>query len=94
MKFGKLQDISKVDFTLPPDAGENELFFDRLPKSENVTIYIGCTGWSMKEWVGRVYPKGTKTKDYLQHYGKQFNTIELNTTHYRIPSFELSLIHI
>jgi uncharacterized protein YecE (DUF72 family) len=24
-------------------------------------------------------------KDYLYHYSRQFNTIELNTTHYRIP---------
>ncbi len=39
----------------------------------------------MKEWVGKIYPKGTKTPDYLRHYTRQFNTIELNTTHYRIP---------
>ena len=89
MKFGKLQDISKVDFTLPQDAASNKALFDRLPKFDKAKIFIGCTGWSMKEWVGRVYPKGTKTKDYLQHYGKQFNTIELNTTHYRIPSFDM-----
>jgi len=89
MKFGKLQDISKVDFTLPPDPQNNKKVFDGLSPVLNPEIYIGCTGWSMKEWVGRVYPKGTKTKDYLQHYGKQFNTIELNTTHYRIPTVEM-----
>jgi uncharacterized protein YecE (DUF72 family) len=33
-----------------------------------------------------VYPKGCKSTDYLYYYGKQFNTIELNTTHYRTPS--------
>lgn len=89
MKFGKLQDISKVDFSLPPDPLRNKALFAGLPPSEKPEIYIGCTGWSMKEWVGRVYPKGTKTKDYLQYYGKQFNTIELNTTHYRIPTVEM-----
>ncbi|MEM8906434.1 MAG: DUF72 domain-containing protein, partial [Bacteroidota bacterium] len=31
------------------------------------------------------YPTGAKTKDYLRYYCQQFNTIELNTTHYRIP---------
>ena len=41
-------------------------------------IYIGCTGWSMKEWVGKVYPPKTPAKDYLKHYAKQFNTIECN----------------
>ncbi len=90
MKFGKLPDISNVDFTFPDKREANAALFSRLSVENNPQIYIGCTGWSMKEWVGRVYPKGTKTKDYLLHYGKQFNTIELNTTHYRIPSLEMT----
>lgn len=87
MKFGKLQDLSNVDFQLPPDPPfnvktyENWVIEKELPK-----VYIGCTGWGMKEWVGKVYPKNAKAKDYLGHYTKQFNTIELNTTHYRIPN--------
>lgn len=48
-------------------------------------LYIGATGWSVKEWVGKIYPAGTKPQDYLSHYARYFNTIELNTTHYRIP---------
>ena len=43
----------------------------------------------MKEWVGQVYPPKTKAADYLKYYSKQFNTIELNTTHYRIPDRKL-----
>lgn len=87
MKFGKLPDISNVDFNLPPDALGTSQLLERLPKKEGKSfLYVGCTGWSMKEWVGKVYPKGTKTKEYLQHYSRQFNTIELNTTHYRIPT--------
>ncbi|MEO6038703.1 MAG: DUF72 domain-containing protein, partial [Saprospiraceae bacterium] len=31
------------------------------------------------------YPAGAKDKDFLRYYGQQFNTIEHNTTHYRIP---------
>ncbi len=89
MKFGKLQDISLVDFSLPPDAKQNEALLSSLPVSDKKPIlYIGCTGWSMKEWNGKVYPKGAKTKDYLHHYSRQFNTIELNTTHYRIPTID------
>lgn len=42
----------------------------------------------MKEWVGSIYPAGTVAKNYLRAYGQQFNTIELNTTHYRIPTLE------
>ena len=85
MEFGKLPDISKVDFSLPEDAPATAKSLRKYNKSEKFHFYIGCTGWSMKEWVGNIYPAGTKTQDYLQAYGVQFNTIELNTTHYRIP---------
>lgn len=86
MKFGKLSDISSVDFTLPPDASRNAPLLAGLPEREAPPLlYIGCTGWNMKEWAGRVYPAGARAKDYLQAYCRQFNTIELNTTHYRIP---------
>lgn len=89
MEFGKLPDISKVDFGLPPDAPQTERLLASLPEEAGAPLFfIGCTGWSMKEWVGRVYPKGTKAKDYLKAYSHQFNTIELNTTHYRIPDEE------
>ncbi len=86
MEFGKLPDISGVDFSLPSDNPANARLLRELPPASGPgRLYIGCTGWSMKEWVGRVYPAGTKSKDYLRHYSRQFNTIELNTTHYRIP---------
>lgn len=87
MKFGKLPDISQVDFTLPADASATAAVLQRDGDSTTpLQFYIGCTGWSMKEWVGKVYPAGAKTKDYLRHYAQQFNTIELNTTHYRTPN--------
>ena len=88
MKFGKLQDISRVNFDLPPDpAGNTKVLTGLAVPEEPPTCYIGCTGWSMPEWVGKVYPKGTKSKDFLKYYSQQFNTIEFNTTHYRIPGF-------
>lgn len=88
MKFGKLQDISQVNFSLPNDPMNTKSILSGLFAATNPILYVGCTGWSMKEWVGKVYPSNAKTKDYLLHYAKQFNTIELNTTHYRIPNFE------
>lgn len=90
MKFGKLKDISAVDFSLPNDPLGTQLVLEHLPQNDlPPRVYIGCTGWSMKEWVGKTYPTGTKSKDYLKAYAKQFNTIELNTTHYRIPQADL-----
>lgn len=86
MKFGKLPDITQVDFTLASDPLETAITLrEKGNKEIPLHFYIGCTGWAMKEWVGKVYPFGAKSKDYLQHYTKQFNTIELNTTHYRTP---------
>ena len=90
MKFGKVADPSAIDFRLPADPMATAVNLMRLgDASRAFHVYLGCTGWSMKEWVGKVYPPGTKSKDYLKQYALQFNTIELNTTHYRIPSPEL-----
>ncbi len=87
MKFGKLPDISQVDFSLPPDPSFTQAHLAQLPSTTSLAeFYIGCTGWGMKEWVGKVYPPKTPAKEYLWYYSRQFNTIELNTTHYRIPT--------
>lgn len=87
MKFGKLPNIDQVNFTLPPDASGTEAVLAKLSPTKP-QLYVGCTGWGMKEWVGTVYPPKTKAKDFLHHYARQFGTIELNTTHYRIPTPE------
>lgn len=90
MKFGRIANFATVDYTLPPDASATTQVLAKLPARMTLPeLYVGCTGWSMKEWLGHVYPKGTKTPDYLKYYAQQFNTIELNTTHYRIPSVEI-----
>lgn len=90
MKFGKTTQLDSIDFSLPADPALTKTVLSGLPvRTDPPRIYAGCTGWSMKEWTGNVYPAGTKAKDFLKFYGKQFNTIELNTTHYRIPAAEM-----
>lgn len=84
MKFGKLPSIDHVDFTLPPDPSDNAGVLPGKPAA-NPHLYIGGTAWGNRVWVGKIYPKGSKSTDYLHHYARQFNTIELNTTHYRTP---------
>jgi len=89
MKFGKLEDISQVDFSLPDDpSGTAEVLNKNKGSQNKLNVYFGCPAWSCKEWVGKYYPAKTKPADYLYHYSRQFNTIELNTTHYRIPKPE------
>ncbi|GAB4488440.1 MAG: DUF72 domain-containing protein [Saprospiraceae bacterium] len=85
MDFGKLPSVDKVDFSLPPEPPQNAALLAALPKATKPTIYLGATGYNMKAWVGKWYPPGAKDRDFLRHYGAQFNTIEHNTTHYRIP---------
>ena len=87
MDFGKLDDISKVDFSLPPDnLFTTKILNNSICKSQNPQIKIGLTVWANKDWVGKIYPANAKEKDFLYYYSRQFNTIELNTTHYQIPS--------
>jgi len=89
MEFGKIRvgDLSAVDFTLPPDNPENS----RVLKGQqrvNPTVYVGCAKWGRKDWVGKIYPPGTKEADFLPLYARSFNSIELNATFYKIPSFK------
>ena len=51
-------------------------------------LHIGTMGWSYDFWVGKLYPEGTASKDFLSEYSKHFNTVEIDSTFYRIPSTE------
>jgi uncharacterized protein YecE (DUF72 family) len=48
--------------------------------------YVGCSGWSYPDWRGLVYPADLKARDWFAHYATWFDTVELNTTFYRLPS--------
>ncbi len=91
MDFGKLQDISTVDFSLPKAHEKSKLVLSEYVKNSLSNVYVGCTGWGMPQWNGSWYPKATKSKDYLREYSRQFDTIEHNTTHYRIPDADTVL---
>ena len=46
---------------------------------------VGCSGWSYADWRGPVYPVDLPTKDWFAAYADRFDTVELNTTFYRLP---------
>ena len=48
-------------------------------------VRIGCSGWNYKDWRGREYPPGVPPRRWLAHYARGFDTVELNTTFYRLP---------
>lgn len=85
MEFGKVTDeeLEQVDFALPADPEVNESI---LAKGKgNTKFFIGCAKWGRKDWVGKLYPKKTKEKDFLEHYARIFNCIEFNAVFYRMP---------
>jgi hypothetical protein len=49
-------------------------------------IRVGTSGWSYPSWRGGFYPEGTKPDEFLRHYAARFDTVELNTTGYRLPA--------
>ena len=49
---------------------------------------VGASGWSYPTWRPAFYPAGTDPKQFLSYYSERFDTVELNTTGYRLPSEE------
>jgi uncharacterized protein YecE (DUF72 family) len=47
-------------------------------------IRIGCSGWNYADWRGRVYPEGVPARRWLEHYATLFDTVEVNSTFYRL----------
>ena len=48
-------------------------------------IYIGCSGFSNRDWKGFFFPEELPPKEQLNFYSTQFNTVEINSTFYRRP---------
>lgn len=87
MEFGKLPFVDHIDWTIPPTDPLAADFLAKNPSSD-FKIYWGAPAWGHKEWIGQIYPEKTKAADFLYFYSRYFNCIELNTSHYRIPTPE------
>jgi uncharacterized protein YecE (DUF72 family) len=48
-------------------------------------VRIGCSGWNYPHWRERVYPRGLPQRLWLHHYAEIFDTVEVNSTFYRLP---------
>lgn len=47
--------------------------------------WVGTSGWSYDHWDGVLYPPGTPPAKRLDLYTREFDTVELNASHYRWP---------
>jgi len=81
MKFGKVDDPSIIDFSLPGDHKDTQKVLAQYKVTSKPNLYVGCAKWNRTDLKG-FYPRGTK--DELTYYSTQFNSIELNATFYRI----------
>jgi uncharacterized protein YecE (DUF72 family) len=48
-------------------------------------VRIGCSGWNYDDWRGGLYPAGEPKRRWLELYAERFDTVEVNTTFYRLP---------
>jgi uncharacterized protein YecE (DUF72 family) len=88
MEFGRItpEELEHVNFSLPPDHPETGRILAKSKKKNAAQIFVGCAKWGRKDWVGTIYPEKTKEADFLEHYSRHFNSIELNATFYKIPT--------
>ncbi len=55
----------------------------------NLTWHLGTIGFSYDDWRGLFYPTGTKPSNYLTHYSRIFNSVEIDSTFHAIPKVEV-----
>ena len=51
-----------------------------------MAIKVGTSGWSYPSWRPGFYPEELQPVEFLGFYAARFETVELNSTGYRLPS--------
>jgi uncharacterized protein YecE (DUF72 family) len=49
-------------------------------------VHVGCSGWQYQDWRETFYPKGLGQPKWLRYYAERFDTVEVNSTFYRLAS--------
>jgi uncharacterized protein YecE (DUF72 family) len=50
-----------------------------------MTLYVGTSGYSYKEWKGSFYPEKISANEMLSYYASRLPAVELNNSYYRLP---------
>jgi len=56
------------------------------PQGDAARLRLGTSSWSAPSWEGVFYPQGLPPTGWLEHYAREFDTVEIDTTFYRIPT--------
>jgi len=51
-------------------------------------MHLGLPMWGFKDWVGSLYTRDAKPRDFLSQYARVWNAVEGNTTFYSLPDQE------
>src|SRR3712207_1916761 len=51
-------------------------------------IRIGTSGWIYNHWRGLFYPQTLGQSEWFSYYAREFDTVEINNSFYRLPSGE------
>jgi len=91
MKFGHIEQnqLDALELSLPEDHSGTQQILKKHDKDQQIRVFTGCGKWGREEWVGNIFPEGTKPKDYLKEYINHFNSVELNSTFYSIKKSNL-----
>jgi uncharacterized protein YecE (DUF72 family) len=54
-------------------------------------VHVGTMGWSYDFWKGNFYPEDLAASEFLGYYAKKFDTVEVDSTFYRIPRVQTVL---
>jgi len=59
------------------------------PYQPDALVRFGTSSFSSKDWVGPFYPPRTAPRAFLTLYAQEFDTVEVDTTYYALPSARL-----
>jgi uncharacterized protein YecE (DUF72 family) len=51
-------------------------------------VRVGCSGWQYDSWRGKLYPARCPKRRWLEVYARHFDTVEVNSTFYRLARRE------
>ena len=70
--------------TITDCKAEGQIVHFKVADVTALPVRIGCSGWNYADWRGRVYPAGLPPRRWLAHYATLFDTVEVNSTFYRL----------
>lgn len=89
MEFGRVEDLSNVDVTLPPDHAATAAVLaagKAARAAAKPRVYVGGPIWNDATMARKLAPPGVSLSDKLAVYAACFNSVELNASGYGLSA--------